>query len=140
MLNRLSVIVLLGSMLGGILVPPIHAASKMKTLNDGYSLNDVIELAMEHNPVVAVGQGIIKEKKGQQLVAGAYPNPSLNVQLGRSEFRDSEVKIVTLERYVTVRQPLEWAPKRVARQQAHKLVCRARMLRWRKQGSIYEQM
>ena len=64
------------------------------------------------------GQGIIEESQGQQKTAQAYPNPELDLLLGRSEFRDSNVRIVTVERYVTVSQPLEWTPKRVARKQA----------------------
>jgi len=83
-----------------------------------YTLEEIVRLTLSQSPLVKKGQAFIEKKQSQQVMAEAYPNPSLNVQSGYSEFRDSETSISTLERYVTLSQPLEWSPKREARKQA----------------------
>jgi len=83
-----------------------------------YTLEEITQLTLSHNPLVKKGEAFIEKKQSQQVIAGAYPNPSLNVQSGYSEFRDSTASISTIERYVTLSQPLEWSPKRKARKQA----------------------
>jgi len=83
-----------------------------------YTLEEIVHLTLSHNPLVKKGKAFIEKKQSQQIIAEAYPNPSLDVQAGYSEFRDSATSISTLERYVTLSQPLEWSPKREARKQA----------------------
>jgi cobalt-zinc-cadmium efflux system outer membrane protein len=83
-----------------------------------YTLNTVIELALEHNPTIAGAQGLIRQSRGQQVAAGAYPNPSISGSAGRGTIRDPSTGTSILERTVTVEQPLEWQGKRQARQQA----------------------
>ena len=83
-----------------------------------YTLNTVIELALEHNPTIAGAQGLIRQSRGQQFAAGAYPNPSISGSAGRGTIRDPSTGTSILERTVTVEQPLEWQGKRQARQQA----------------------
>ena len=83
-----------------------------------YTLNTVIELALEHNPTIAGAQGLVRQSRGQQFAAGAYPNPSISGSAGRGAIRDPSTGVKITERTVTVEQPLEWQGKRRARQQA----------------------
>jgi len=118
MIYRLAISIILGGMLGLFPATASHAKTKSEQKAGGYSLDKVIQLALERNPRMEIGKGIIEERRGQQKIAGAYPNPELDTLFGYSEFRDSFVTIVTVERFVTVSQPLEWTPKRVARKLA----------------------
>ena len=45
-----------------------------------YSLPDILALALQHNPAVAGAEGFVKQSHGQQIAAGAYPNPSVSGQ------------------------------------------------------------
>ena len=115
---QLIIALFLGGMLGIVPATSSQAATSSEKQVGSYRLDEVLQIALERNPRMDEGQGIIEESQGQQKTAQAYPNPELDLLLGRSEFRDSNVRIVTVERYVTVSQPLEWTPKRVARKQA----------------------
>ncbi len=86
--------------------------------SSAYSLNTVIELALERNPTVAGAQGLMRERRGDQVVAGAYPNPSILGSVGKGAIRDPSTGVSIVERTVTVEQPIEWPGKRRARQQA----------------------
>lgn len=83
-----------------------------------YSLNAVMELALERNPAVTGAYGLLKQSRGQVVAAGAYPNPSVTGTAGRGAIRDPSTGVSIIERTVTVEQPLEWTGKRRARQQA----------------------
>jgi cobalt-zinc-cadmium efflux system outer membrane protein len=108
-------------MLGLFPATSSQAATKTELKAGGYSLDAILKLAFERNPRMDIGKGIIEERKGQQSIAAAYPNPELDTWFGYSEFRDSLVTIVTIERFVTVSQPLEWNPKRDARKRVASL-------------------
>jgi cobalt-zinc-cadmium efflux system outer membrane protein len=82
-----------------------------------FSLQDILALALEKNPLVTEREGMIEEKEGKKISASAYPNPTLSFQSGRGTVRDPS-GITLTERYVTLSQPLEWPGKRAARQQA----------------------
>lgn len=82
-----------------------------------FSLQDILALALEKNPLVTEREGMIEEKEGKKISASAYPNPTLSFQSGRGTVRDPS-GITLTERYVTLSQPLEWPGKRTARQQA----------------------
>jgi len=86
--------------------------------NGAYTLNTVIELALERNPTMAGAQGYMQQSRGQQVAAGAYLNPSISGAAGRGAIRDPSTGVKVTERTVTVEQPLEWQGKRRARQQA----------------------
>lgn len=121
MINRLIIALMLGGMLG---LPPLvayEALAETGAKGDGYTLDAVLQLSFERNPRMEVGKGIIDERKGAEKTAAAYPNPELDTWFGYSEFRDSVDTIITLERFVTVSQPLEWNPKRDARKRVAKL-------------------
>jgi len=73
---------------------------------------------MEHSPTLAGAEGLVKQSHGQQITAGAYPNPSVSGTAGRGAIRDPTTGVRVTERTVTVEQPLEWFGKRQARQEA----------------------
>ncbi|MEC4889282.1 MAG: TolC family protein [Nitrospira sp.] len=83
-----------------------------------YSLEEILAVAAEHSPALAGAEGLVKQSHGQQIAAGAYPNPSLSGTTGRGAIRDPSNGVRITERTVTVEQPLEWTGKRQARQDA----------------------
>lgn len=83
-----------------------------------YSLDDILAMAVAHNPAMAGAEGLVKQSHGQQIAAGAYPNPSISGSAGRGAVRDPSNGARITERTVTVEQPLEWTGKRQARQDA----------------------
>ena len=83
-----------------------------------YNLNSIIELALERNPMMTGAKASIEQTRGQQVLAGAYPNPSIMGSAGRGSIRDPSTGVSITERTITVEQPIEWVGKRVARQQA----------------------
>ncbi|MFO0775323.1 MAG: TolC family protein [Nitrospiraceae bacterium] len=83
-----------------------------------YGIQAVLDLALERNPALAGAQGTLDQQKGQQLLAGAYPNPILGGQTGRGSLRDPSNGFSTTEYSVSIGQPLEWPGKRNARQKA----------------------
>lgn len=108
----------LGFLVTGIQLLSLSTNGAAGEPNSAYSLNVVIELALERNPTVAGAKGLIREHRGHQVVAGAYPNPSIFGSVGKGSIRDPSTGVSILERTVTVEQPLEWPGKRRARQQA----------------------
>ena len=102
----------------GVFMTGLSQAQDSKGNLRVYTLEEIVHLTLSQNPLVKKGKAFIEKKQSQQVIAEAYPNPSLNVQSGYSEFRDSGSSLSTLERYVTLSQPLEWSPKREARKQA----------------------
>ncbi|MCS6288737.1 MAG: TolC family protein [Nitrospira sp.] len=83
-----------------------------------YSLPDILALAVLRNPTLAGAEGMVKQSQGQQIAAGAYPNPSVSGNAGRGAIRDPSTGMRVTERTFTVEQPLEWTGKRQARQEA----------------------
>ncbi|BFU95621.1 MAG: cobalt-zinc-cadmium resistance protein [Nitrospira sp.] len=83
-----------------------------------YSLEEILAMAVERSPMLAEAQGAMKESRGQQIAAGAYPNPVLEGGAGKGSIRDPSTGVSIIEHTITVGQPIEWAPKRQARQEA----------------------
>lgn len=89
-----------------------------------YTLDSIIELALEKNPVVSSAAGQIEQQRGQQTAAGAYPNPTVSGYSGYGELRDTGragigpiLERQSLTEYnMTVGQPVEWPTMRAARQ------------------------
>ncbi|HIB55253.1 MAG TPA: TolC family protein, partial [Nitrospirales bacterium] len=75
---------------------------------------------VNHNPVLANEQGIIEERQGDVISAGAYPNPSFNFQVGDGQVRDPSNGLSVTERVFSFNQPVEWPSKRKARKLAAK--------------------
>jgi cobalt-zinc-cadmium efflux system outer membrane protein len=89
-----------------------------------YSLDMIVDLALSKNPVVSFAEGTIEQQKGQQTVAGAYPNPTVAGAGGHGNLQDTgragigpflDRQSVTEYNFV-VGQPLEWPAMRAARQ------------------------
>ena len=108
----------LGFLVSGALLLSPSSYAVASEPNAAYTLNTVIELALEHNPTMAGAQGYMRQSRGQQVAAGAYLNPSISGVVGRGSIRDPSTGVNITERMVTVEQPLEWQGKRRARQQA----------------------
>jgi len=83
-----------------------------------YSLNTIIELALERNPTITGAGASIEQSRGKQATAGAYLNPSITGSAGRGSLREPSTGVSITERTITVEQPLEWLSKRAARQRA----------------------
>ena len=83
-----------------------------------YALSEIVELAVERSPALAGAQGAVKQSRGQQIAAGAYPNPLLSGSAGRGAIRDPSTGVQIIEHTVALEQPLEWLGKRRARQEA----------------------
>ncbi len=82
-----------------------------------YSLQEIIDLTLTHNPTIELGKGLIDQKAGEEQTARAYPNPTLGLQGGRGQILDPTGGTL-FERYISLSQPLEWPGMRAARQQA----------------------
>ena len=92
-----------------------------------YTLDAVIDLALERNPAIAGATSVMEQSHGQQIAAGAYPNPNVGGYSGRGLLQDTgragigndpnTIRSIT-EYNVTVGQPVEWPAKRAARQRA----------------------
>ncbi|MCH7615674.1 MAG: TolC family protein [Nitrospinae bacterium] len=102
----------------GVCMTGLSQAQDAKGTPRVYTLEEIVHLTLRHNPLVKKGKAYIEKKQSQKIMAEAYPNPTLDVLAGYSEFRDSPTSISTLERYITLSQPLEWSPKWEARKQA----------------------
>jgi outer membrane protein, heavy metal efflux system len=108
----------LGLLASGAQLMSLSSYAMASEPNAAYTLNTVIDLALERNPIMAGAQGYIRQSRGQQVAAGAYLNPSISGAAGRGSIRDPSTGVKVTERTVTVEQPLEWQGKRRARQQA----------------------
>lgn len=96
--------------------PPVHR----------YTLDAIIEQALDRNPSVSLAEGHIDYSRGQQVAAGAYPNPTVTGNAGYGEIRDAgradiqeSLSRQSLTEYnMIVGQPFEWPSMRTARKQA----------------------
>jgi cobalt-zinc-cadmium efflux system outer membrane protein len=117
MITRILIALLvLNGMAGSILT--IETAQGAEPLSGTYSLDDIVALAVERSPAMAGAEGFVKQSHGQQIAAGAYPNPSFSGTAGRGSIRDPSTNTRITERTITIEQPLEWTGKRQARQDA----------------------
>lgn len=107
-----TVIVLLGLV---IVAMPGYAT---ELSSSGYTLNQVVQLALQHNPVMSGAEAVLEQSQGQRVTAGAYLNPTITGSAGRGAIREPSTGVSITERTITVEQPLEWLGKRVARQRA----------------------
>jgi cobalt-zinc-cadmium efflux system outer membrane protein len=90
-----------------------------------YTLDAIVELALAKNPLVFSAEGQIEQQRGQQTLAGAFPNPTVTGYTGHGELRDTGRAAIGLspdrqsltEYNVAVGQPVEWPGMRSARQQ-----------------------
>ena len=91
-----------------------------------YNLDTIIDQALARNPSMSLAEGHIDYSRGQQVAAGAYPNPIVSGNAGYGEIRDAgradiqqSLSRQSLTEYnLTLGQPLEWPSMRTARKQA----------------------
>ena len=110
-----TVTVLLGSV---IVTAPFPAGYATEVSSPEYTLNQVAQLALQHNPVMSGAEAVLEQSQGQRVTAGAYLNPTITGSAGRGSIRDPSTGVSITERTITVEQPLEWFGKRAARQRA----------------------
>ncbi len=105
---------------GAILLAPLPEVQAQTPVDAprSFTIDEVIELAMTHNPILAGGQGVIDERRGEALSADAYPNPSVSFQAGDGRVRDPSNGLSLTERVFSLNQPVEWPSKRKARKRA----------------------
>ena len=109
------ILIVLGWM---IMAEPHPAGYAAEPIPSAYTLNQVVQLALQHNPVMNGAEALLEQSQGQRITAGAYLNPTITGSAGRGSIRDPSNGISITERTITVEQPLEWLGKRAARQRA----------------------
>lgn len=82
----------------------------------GYTLGQVIQLALQHNPKMKGAEAVVEQTQSQRVTADAYLNPTIMGSVGRGSIRDPSTGVSIAERTITVEQPFEWLGKRAARQ------------------------
>lgn len=88
-----------------------------------YGLDELLAIAAEKNPSVAVFRANVGAASGDAISAAALPNPELEIEGGRGESLDgSESRD---EYSVSIGQPLEWPGKRYFRKKAAKAALEA---------------
>lgn len=100
----------------------VSAAQSSATAADApaaaYSLDQVLDLAIERSPQIAGAKGAVRQSQGHQLAALAFPNPTVTGIAGRGAIRDPSTGATVTERTFTIEQPLEWTGTRSARKAA----------------------
>ena len=82
-----------------------------------YTLQEIVDLTLTHNPAIELGKGIVAQKAGEEITTHKYPNPTLGLQGGRGQILDPTGRTI-FERYISLSQPLEWPGLRASRQEA----------------------
>ena len=75
-----------------------------------YTLNELINIAVEKNPSVALFRANLAAARGVVISEAAYPNPELEVEGARGESLDGQES--RDEYSVSIAQPIEWPGKR----------------------------
>lgn len=88
-------------------------AGEIKT----YTIEDVLKQAREKNPSLPEFDANLKAAEGELAAAGAFPNPVLEIELGRGRATREE-NLDRREYRFSVEQPLETAAKRRFRRDA----------------------
>ena len=100
----------------------VLSAADVSSAGDGdgrrYSLAEIVALAEQHNPSVSVFQANIAAARGALTSARAYPNPEVEVEVGKGRPLDSPGSGYEQERRFGLSQSLEWSGKRAGRTKA----------------------
>jgi len=54
---------------------------------NGYTLNQVIQLALQHNPKMKGAEAALEQSRNLRVTAGAYLNPTISGSIGRGSIR-----------------------------------------------------
>jgi len=104
--------------LGCVVIVESYPAYAIEPNPSAYTLNQVVQLALQYNPMVNSAEAVLEQSQGQRVTAGAYLNPTITGSAGRGSIRDPSNGVSIIEHTITVEQPLEWMGKRIARQRA----------------------
>lgn len=106
-------------LLAGVLLPVLLTCTVVLAQeNRSYRLDEMIDMALKHNPALQEAATLIDQGRGIQATAAAYPNPSITGTVGPGRTREALRDIAFFERGVAVSQPVEWPGMRHARQRA----------------------
>ncbi len=67
---------------------PAPSFAQTKEQTSTFTLDRIIDLALERNPTIAGAQSVIEQNEGMRTQAGAYPNPTIGGQTGSGALRD----------------------------------------------------
>jgi len=111
-LNKRRLYILALPLLVVIFFPRYAAAEDIRS----YTLSDLMNIAVQKNPSVAVFKANLAAARGVVISAGAYPNPELEFMKGRGEALDGSES--RNEYSISIGQPIEWPGKRSFRKKA----------------------
>lgn len=83
-----------------------------------YTLPEILAIAQEKNPSVAVFQSNIEAAMGDLRLAKAYPNPDFEIDLGKGRALEPPGSAYEMEKSFGLGQSLEWPGKRLYRSKA----------------------
>lgn len=105
--------------LGCVMISESYPAADATEFSPGgYTLSQVVQLALQQNPIMNGAEAVLEQSQSQRVTAGAYLNPTITGSAGRGSIQDPRTGFSIVERTITVEQPLEWLGKRTARQRA----------------------
>ena len=111
-------LVLMTVLMAGASGMPASSFAQTKEQASTFTLDRIIDLALERNPTIAGAQSVIEQNEGMRTQAGAYPNPTIGGQTGSGALRDPSVGSRVTEYGMTLHQTVEWPGMRAARQDA----------------------
>jgi cobalt-zinc-cadmium efflux system outer membrane protein len=97
---------------------PALSFAQTKEQTSTFTLDRIIDLALERNPTIAGARSVIEQNEGLRTQAGAYPNPTIGGQTGSGALRDPSAGSRVTEYGMTLHQTVEWPGMRAARQDA----------------------
>ena len=97
---------------------PALSFAQTKEQASTFTLDRIIDLALERNPMIAGARSVIEQNEGMRTQAGAYPNPTIGGQTGSGALRDPSAGSRVTEYGMTLHQTVEWPGMRAARQDA----------------------
>ena len=97
---------------------PALSFAQTKEQTSTFTLDRIIDLALERNPSILGAKSVIEQNEGMRTQAGAYPNPTIGGQTGSGTLRDPSVGPRVTEYGMTLHQTVEWPGMRAARQDA----------------------
>jgi len=105
-------------LVAGQSVVPAPSFAQTKEQTSTFTLDRIIDLALERNPAILGAKSVIEQNEGMRTQAGAYPNPTIGGQTGSGTLRDPSVGPRVTEYGMTLHQTVEWPGMREARKDA----------------------
>ena len=110
--------VLMAVLVAGASGTPVPTFAQTKEQTSPFTLDRIIDLALERNPAILGAKSVIEQNEGMRTQAGAYPNPTIGGQTGSGTLRDPSTGPRVTEYGMTLHQTVEWPGMRAARQDA----------------------